>query len=602
MLSVTSDRLDYGEHLKAPPGYRLDFGIATTFSLDLEALVAASLALTLDQTLEGDLSGERLALLESLDQLQERLVVFYQRGNVKVPKNFNRLFTLLEPLLVPSIALEGAQGAFASFHPKIWLLRFAPQDGAKPVLLRLLVLSRNLTFDRSWDLAVSLQGQVLKRGGNTDPRLITFLRSLPQEEEHATRIESMCDALAAVQWTLPGGFDHLSMLPGGSKSLSAAGSVPIELDDRIDELLVVSPFVDADPNSLLQDMAGRTRGAKTLISRADTLDAIGESRLEGWTVLSLSDLVVDGEERLHKEQPERQDLHAKLVVAKVGSKSIWHIGSANMTNAAFGQPLRHIAPRNREFMLRLVGRNSTAGPSKLLDEWAVTGVFALHTFKASTSVAPEANQEFRRVVHQLTSAVWNIHAKQGPDGHFSVELSVNPLWQLPTGYSVVVGLLCRPSLKELAPLLTWSNVKLTDVSAFIAVEVTSTTDDTSQRFAVQASFSVDLTEARKRAIFKETINSKDKLLRYLTLLLDTGASKGKWFGADGDGTGGDIFGLDGNGTLYEQLLRAASREPGRLARALRVFERSRDEDVELPQGLEELFDGFAEFSKDSRDQ
>ena len=62
MLNVTSDRLDYGELLHSPAGYGLDLGIATTFSLDLEALVAASLALNLDQTLEGDLSGERLGL------------------------------------------------------------------------------------------------------------------------------------------------------------------------------------------------------------------------------------------------------------------------------------------------------------------------------------------------------------------------------------------------------------------------------------------------------------------------------------------------------------------------------------------------------------
>jgi len=119
MLSVTSDRLDYGELLQAPAGYKLNLGIATTFSLDLETLVAASLALNLSKTLEDDISGERLALLESLDQLQGRLLVFYQEGNVKVPKNFNRLFTLLEPLLVPSVALQGPKGALASFHPTI---------------------------------------------------------------------------------------------------------------------------------------------------------------------------------------------------------------------------------------------------------------------------------------------------------------------------------------------------------------------------------------------------------------------------------------------------------------------------------------------------
>ena len=40
------------------------------------------------------------------------------------------------------------------FHPKCWLLRFAPEYDDEPVRYRLLVLSRNLTFDRSWDVAL----------------------------------------------------------------------------------------------------------------------------------------------------------------------------------------------------------------------------------------------------------------------------------------------------------------------------------------------------------------------------------------------------------------------------------------------------------------
>ena len=64
MLNLTSDRLDYGDQLRAPAGYTFDQAIATTYSLDLETLIAASLALNLDQTLEGDLSGEKIALLE----------------------------------------------------------------------------------------------------------------------------------------------------------------------------------------------------------------------------------------------------------------------------------------------------------------------------------------------------------------------------------------------------------------------------------------------------------------------------------------------------------------------------------------------------------
>ena len=603
MLNLAIDRLDYGEQLRAPAGYSLDQAIATTYSLDLEALIAASLALHLDLTLEGNIAGEKIALLESLDCLTKKLVVFYQRGNVKVPTNFNRLFSLLEPMLAPAFAIDGAEGAFASFHPKIWVLQFAPLDKRQPVLVRLLVLSRNLSFDRSWDLAVCLDGVALQHGGNGDLRLPAFLRSLPGQGHHAEIVENLCATLRAVEWTLPQGFKNraldLQMLAGSARRADTKAQVPFDLDGEIEELLVVSPFVDAGAHSLLQHLGGRTAGAKTLISRIDTLDALGEEALAGWDVRSLSDRVEDGEERLQKEAPQPQGLHAKLVVAKVGNQAIWHIGSANMTNAAFGRAGsigRSREPRNTEFMLRLVGDDKLVGPACLLSEWAASNVFEQHIFGQQVDASAERDPALRHLVHGLVSAKWMLHAEEDKDENFSIHLSIETMPVLAPGFHVNVGLLCRPSEKALAPSLTWDRLKLTDVSAFMSVEVSSA--NIMHRFAIQAAFTVDLFERRKRAVLKEMVDSPEKLLRYLALLLDAGAAQAGWKHAahgEGEGDGVDVFGLDGRGGLYEQLLRAASRAPDRLARAIQVFERIGGEGAQIPEGLRELIAGFKPF-------
>lgn len=596
MLGLTKDRLDYGEQLRAPVGYRFDLGIATTYSLDLEALVAASLALNLDQTLEGDVSGERLALLESVDQLQGKLLVFYQRGRVKAPQKFNRLYGLLEPLLVPAVSIEGPKGPFASFHPKVWLLRFAPDDKRLPARFRLLVLSRNLTFDRSWDIAVAIDGDAVKRGGNTDTRLVDFVRRLGAGV-HAAHIEALCESLAYVQWKEPDGFDNLAVLPGFADDNGEAASVPIELDGRIDELLVLSPFVDAGTDSLLQDLARRTRGAKTLISRSDTLDAIGPELLAGWDARSLSALVVDGEEGIDDSQPQPQELHAKLIVAKIGAKAIWHVGSANMTNAAFGSPTRNVMPRNRELMLRIVGRNSKAGPTRLLEQWDSSKAFEPHTFRTDALVTAESDQTLRRVIYALTSAPWRLHATQSAEDVFSVELTLPQLPALPPGFKIKVGLLCHPTVKTLAIALTWNEIKLVDISAFVLIEVHVAATGARERFSIQAAFEVELMEARKRAVFKELAGTQEKMLRYLNLLLDSKASKAKWLRADKDDSTFSIFGSDGQETLYEQLLKAAARAPDRLRRALDVFARLREAQVQLPEGLEETLNSFARFAE-----
>jgi hypothetical protein len=58
---------------KPPPdGYELDSAIATTYSLELDALLAIPVAICFHDTLEGDLRGEKLALLEAIGQLKGR--------------------------------------------------------------------------------------------------------------------------------------------------------------------------------------------------------------------------------------------------------------------------------------------------------------------------------------------------------------------------------------------------------------------------------------------------------------------------------------------------------------------------------------------------
>jgi len=608
MLKLESDRLDYGDQLRAPLGYALHSAVATTFSLDLETLAAASLALTLDQTLEeeeeGELSGERVSLLESIDQLQKRMLVFYQRGNIKVPGKFNRLFTLLEPLLVPVVALEGDEGAFASFHPKVWLLHFTAHDQDGPDRWRLLVLSRNLTFDRSWDLAVSLDG-VTARRGNGDARLRVFLRSLARDQAHAAVIEGWCDGLARVEWKEPDQFDAaFAVLPGRHGDDHTPAAVPVDLPDVLDELLVVSPFVDAGDHSMLAELGGRVRegGTCTLISRGDTLDEIGEQALAGWEVLSLSERIVDGEERHESNAPEQQNLHAKLVVAREGRQAIWHIGSANMTNAAFGQPGKQTQPRNCELMLRLTGKNYKVGPAALLEQWKTSKVFRTHVFRESRLSNPEDDNAMRRAVHALSSAEWLLHVHERVPDQFDLRLDTKPcnakangaVSRLPAGFEATVRLLCRDDPRTLAASMTWNQVSLMDISSFLPVEVMSP-KGVRKRFVVQAAFSVDLLERRKSAIFRNVVGNGEKLLHYLALILDLDPSRTDWSRVDGNHHGTDIFGLGGKGALYEQLLRAASRAPRRMSRAVDIYKRIRAEVETLPEGLDALFDCFATY-------
>lgn len=589
MLNLNKNRIDYGTQLKPPEGYVLDCGVATSFSVDLETLVAVSMALTLDQTLEGDLSGEKLAFLESLDRLQKRLLVFYQSGKVKIPSNFNKLFTLLEPLLVP--VLPGS--AFSSFHPKIWVLRFNPLDGKQPVRFRLLALSRNLTFDRSWDIALAIDGEAVKQGGNTDNSLLAFMRSLPMNGVQTEFVEDLCKSMVGVFWGFPENFDFMEILPGGLSRQSTTATVPMVLDDSYDELMVMSPFVDADAQSMLAELSSLTSGRKTLISRADTLDRITAAALEGWECYSVPAKIVSGEEGAGLPGALTQDLHAKLVVTSRGRRATWHVGSANMTNAAFGKPHGHADPRNTEFMVRLSGENRKVGPARLIEDWQKNGAFEEHFFSTPGDAPSDTNRELRSLVFQLATADWALSAEETEPDIFSLGVSVSPLAIVPPGFTVNVGLLSYAAYRPLAAVIHWDAIKLSDISVFLPVEITAIDLGIHEHIVVQARIDLELMEARMKAVFKSTVDSHEKVLTYLSLLLDTENSKSRWLsGHAKKGDGNNIFGMDLRGGLYEQLLRSASREPRRLERVLLVFDRLSTEGAPLPDGLAAVLSGF----------
>ena len=139
MLSPDSRTVGF-DLLRPPAGYELDFAVLTTYTLDLEALLALPLGIVAraDQGLD-DLLADPLLLLEALREAGERIHVFVDRAGIAIPRTRRELYAMLEP----SLHAVRAPG-LGTFHPKVWILRFLSED--EEPLIRVAVLSRNLTF------------------------------------------------------------------------------------------------------------------------------------------------------------------------------------------------------------------------------------------------------------------------------------------------------------------------------------------------------------------------------------------------------------------------------------------------------------------------
>ena len=109
-------RLLYGDCLQAPPGYRFDAGVATTFSLDFETALAVpvSLALFAADNRE-EILQHPIALLEGAERIAGRLAVF-----AEAERRHGPLFTAL-----------GIGGLFPSWAATADIVRVGGRDMAK---------------------------------------------------------------------------------------------------------------------------------------------------------------------------------------------------------------------------------------------------------------------------------------------------------------------------------------------------------------------------------------------------------------------------------------------------------------------------------------
>lgn len=598
MLEPKQDRLCYGEQLTPPDRFVFDAAIATSYSLDLDALLAVPIAMCFRGTLDGELKGEKLALLEAIGQIKGRLKVFYQKGNISYPPKFNRLYTFLEPCLQ---AVVPEDGAFSSFHPKLWLLRFVEvvEGSKKPnVRYRLIVLSRNLTFDRSWDLAVTLEGKL--GAAKTSPfamqQLRDFLTKLLAQDKSFSPGAIMLQELEKVDWELPEHFKDFQLLIGGGSAR------PLRFESKhYDEILVVSPFLKSSGGGVaaldwLANFAGDNN--RILCSRAEELNAIGASKLAGWQCFAMNSDIVNGEERneiggdTRQKEIGIQNLHAKLIVVAANGKAIWHIGSANATTAALGDG-NNREPKNTEAMLMLSGPRQKLGPQVLLQEWMPNEgikVFRPHEFSESVNEIDESQERLlRQTVHQLISAQWQLNAKlDASSTTYKLILNVNIDGELHSNLvnnnvAVTVGQLDIAGIRLLASEMTWEAIKLSSISALIPVTINIVGSDLQKRLIIAAKLSIEGEDMRHQQIMKELVDTPAKVLDYIRLLLQETPDKNQWLAFESQiGTTSVEFFLAGS-PILEQLLLATSRHPTTLKRIQSAIKHLAKAGADIPQ-------------------
>lgn len=603
------------EALRPPAGYTLDRAIGTTFTLDLLTLLTVPLSFTLFgwEQEDGAPSADPLTLFEGLRRFSERMTVFCHAGQITVPSSNPLLLGYLEDSVVevvPSVRNH-------IFHPKVWILRLVSDDG--PTLYRLLVASRNLTFDRSWDTMLVLDGSVSEERPDNliNQPLRRFVQTLPElalrsvSPRTTEAVDLVKDEILRVEFMLPPGFNGLRFWP-----LGIVGEDPWPFPGEVDRMLCVSPFAT---NGLLKRLPGREHG--TLVSRTQELDRLGPETIGSFgnvhvlhegaepDDISETEAAEDGTEEVEPlevgEEGILRGLHAKLYAADSGMESKLWTGSANATHAAFSG--------NVEFLVELVGETHASVIDLILDgPKGATGFADLLYPYTSPEEPPEtddtlkrleaAADEVRRVI--VEAPIRAVVTKEDDETRrYGVTLESSRSFHIDPDTTVM----CRPIMlppessaivRRTAPVMAEFELSLEAITSFFAFEVTSYEDEFSfsRRFIVNVEI-VGAPEHRRDAIVAVLLSDRGRIMRLILMLLAEGSrnehdialelgirEKGE-SGSDGTKRSVDI-------PLFEEMVRSLWANPKALDRidgmlaAVRKTENAHDL---IPEELEEIW-------------
>jgi hypothetical protein len=285
--------------------HTLDYAIATTYTLDLLALLTAPIAFTLFEADDPKklLETNSLTLLESLRRYADRMAIFHHGGYIAVPPAQFPQFEYLERIVIE--CKPPIDGTF--FHPKIWLLRFVGPENS--VTYRFACLSRNLTFDRCWDTVLTLEGQLVDRQkaiARNHP-LGDFIAALPSFAVNVSptvmeRIDQMQAEVRRVDFQPPEEIEDFAFHPLGLSTQRRR--VPFE--EIGGRMAIISPFVTVEGLKRLV----RNRRDCILISRSESLQRLSGDLAEVGQMFSLNEQA-ETPEAAEDDIPLSRGLHAK---------------------------------------------------------------------------------------------------------------------------------------------------------------------------------------------------------------------------------------------------------------------------------------------------
>lgn len=494
LLSPTENRLDYGDLLQPEVGYDVEFAVALTYSLDLEALLGVPISLGLLESMDSNLKDVPMFLLEGIRKSSDKIAIFCNPGGIKLPQKIQSVYSLLE-----NSVFEVKANEISNFHPKMWFIKYSDDDGN--AYIKIIVLSRNLTFDRSWDVSFAFTGRVGRHRSRTKNENIPLRDMLEYVKVYANKgkkdkiSELQENILDVKEFELEAPFESYEFMPIG-----IPGYIGNDLDlfDTHNELLVVSPFLSDD---IIERFEQSARHIRKIITRRSsitkkTLDAFNNG------VYAMKDIIVDGGDEESIEEWQKQDIHSKLYFEGGYDGNFLYLGSANASHNAFYN--------NVEFLIKLKFKPRTMSYQRFIGDLLPEED---NPFELVTNVELKKKEEEEELyLKQIKEIIWAIKEARVISNGTNYDIQVNFKKLNPGIRGKIAPLMQKNTYKEIEELTTLEKLTITQLSEFYVIKV-------GDKEVVAKIETKDIPKDRDDKIYQSIIKNKDDFYAYVSFLL-----------------------------------------------------------------------------------
>lgn len=557
LLSPSENRLDYGNLLHPEVGYEVEFAVALTYSLDLEALLGVPMSLGLFESMDSNLKDVPMFLLEGIRKSSDKIAIFCNPGGIKLPQKIQSVYSLLENSVFEVKAKE-----ISNFHPKMWFIKYSDGDGN--AYIKVIVLSRNLTFDRSWDISFAFSGKVGRHRSRTKNEniplrdMLEYVKEYANKEKKAKISELQENILDVKEFELEAPFESYEFMPIG-----IPGYLGTELDlfDAHNELLVISPFLSDD---IIEKLEQSARHTIKLITRRSS---ITEKTLSAFNrgVYAMKDIIVDGGDEESIEEWEKQDIHSKLYFQGGYSGNFLYLGSANASHNAFYN--------NIEFLIKLKFKPRTMSYQRFVGDLLPEED---NPFELVTNVElQEKEKEDDLYLKQIKELIWSIKGARVISNGTNYDIQVNFKKLNPEIKGKVAPLMRKSTYKEIEELTILEKLTITQLSEFYVIKV-------GDKEVVVKIETKGIPKDRDDKIYQSIIKNKDDFYAYVSFLLGESYTESayelrEYVESRMLGTGNSK--LKDNATIiYEKMLQIVMDNPNKLKDIEAVIKRL-DKDI-----------------------